>query len=64
MVIPATELDGPDPSVLPDTVQIQTCLTHDYREELAELVEILNDPSLFGGKIKANVVPQLRNPEG
>jgi hypothetical protein len=57
VVIPITELDGPDPSVLPDTVQIQTCLTHDYREELAELVEIMNDPSLFGGKIKANVVP-------
>ncbi|NLL12308.1 MAG: hypothetical protein GX267_02780 [Fibrobacter sp.] len=64
VVIPATELDGPDPSVLPDTVQIQTCLTHDYREELAELVEILNDPSLFGGKIKVNVVPNAEIRKG
>ncbi len=57
VVIPTTEFDGPDRSVLPDTIQIQTCLSHDYREELAELVEIMNDPSLFGGKIKVNVVP-------
>lgn len=56
VVIPNTELDGPDNSVLPDTVQIQTCLSHDYREELADMVEIMNDPSLFGGKIKVNAV--------
>lgn len=64
VVIPATEFDGPDPSVLPDTVQIQTCLSHDYREELAELVEIMNDPSLFGGKIKVNVVPNAEIQKG
>ncbi len=64
VVIPSTEFDGPDPSVLPDTVQIQTCLTHDYREELAELVEIMNDPSLFGGKIKVNVVPNAEIQKG
>lgn len=64
VVIPATEFDGPDPSVLTDTVQIQTCLSHDYREELAELVEIMNDPSLFGGKIKVNVVPNAEIQKG
>jgi hypothetical protein len=64
IVIPTTEFDGPDPSVLPDTVQIQTCLSHDYREELAELVEIMNDPSLFGGKIKVNVVPNAEIQKG
>lgn len=56
VVIPTKELDGPDRSVLPDTVQIQTCLSHDFREELAEMVEIMNDPGLFGGKIKVNAV--------
>lgn len=56
VVVPNKDLDGPDRSVLPDTVRIQTCLSHDFREELAELVEIMNDPTLFGGKIKVNAV--------
>ena len=56
IVSPLAEKDGPDISVLPDTVRIQTCLNHDFREELADLVEIFNDPSLFGGKIKVNAV--------
>jgi len=56
IVTPLKEKDTPDLSVLPDTVRIQTCLNHDFREELADLVEILNDPGLFGGKIKVNAV--------
>ncbi len=64
VVIPVTELDGPDASVLPDTVQIQTCLSHDFREELAEMVEIMNDPTLFGGKIKVNAVPNAEIQKG
>jgi hypothetical protein len=56
IVLPAKEHDGPDVSVLPDTVRIQTCLNFDFREELAELVEVMNDPGLFNGKIKVNAV--------
>jgi hypothetical protein len=56
IVIPPTDHGTPDLSVLRDTVRIQTCVNADFREELAELVEILNDPAVTGGKIKASAV--------
>jgi hypothetical protein len=56
VVTPLAAKDGPDPSVLPDTVRIQTCLNYDFREELSDLVEILNDPGMFHGKIKVSAV--------
>ncbi len=56
IITPLTDYGSPDLSVLTDTVRIQTCLTADFREELAELVEILNDPVVTGGKIKVTVV--------
>jgi len=56
IVMPLKDKPEPDLSILPDTVRIQTCLNHDFREELADLVEIMNDPGLFGGKIKVNAV--------
>jgi len=43
-------------AVLPDTVHIQTCLNFGFREEFSELVEIMNDPTLFKGRIKATAV--------
>jgi len=52
IVVPLKEHADADLSVLPDTVRIQTCLNYGYREELSELVEIMNDPAMFGGKIK------------
>jgi hypothetical protein len=56
VVTPLAVKEGPDPSVLPDTVRIQTCLNYDFREELSDIVEILNDPAMFHGKIKASAV--------
>ncbi len=56
VVLPRKTREQPDVSVLPDTVRIQTCLNYGYREELRELVEILNDPTLFNGKIKVTAV--------
>ncbi len=53
LVVQPQPLGAADLSVLPDTVRIQTCLNYGYREELAELVEILNDPSLSQGKLRA-----------
>jgi hypothetical protein len=56
VILPQKEhIDG-DIAALPDTVRIQTCLNYDFREELSELVEILNDPAMFHGKIKAVAV--------
>lgn len=56
IVVPVEREEEPDLSVLSDTVRIQTCLNYDFREELAELVEILNDPSIGRGKIKVTAV--------
>jgi len=56
VVVPLIDTTAPDNSVLPDTIRIQTCVNYQFREELTELVEILNDPDLFGGKIKAQAV--------
>lgn len=56
VVMPLKYHEEPDVSVLPDTVRVQTCLNYGFREELADLVEIFNDPSLFGGKIKVTAV--------
>jgi hypothetical protein len=56
VVTPLIDQGEVDMAVLPDTVRIQTCLNYDFREELSDLVEILNDPALFHGKIKATAV--------
>jgi hypothetical protein len=56
VVNPPKEQTQGDISVLPDTVRIQTCLNYDFREELSDLVEIMNDPAMFHGKIKATAV--------
>jgi hypothetical protein len=56
VVVPPTEhLEG-DLALLPDTVRIQTCLNYDFREELSDLMEIMNDPAMFHGKIKVSAV--------
>ena len=55
-VTPVKEQTEGDIAALPDTVRIQTCLNYDFREELSQLVEILNDPSMFHGKIRATAV--------
>ncbi|NOX90650.1 MAG: hypothetical protein GXO77_16730 [Calditrichaeota bacterium] len=56
IVTPLKENPQPDLSVLPDTVKIVTCLNYGFREELAELVQILNDPEISHKKIKALAV--------
>ncbi len=56
LISPLTDRGTADLSMLPDTVRIKTCLNYDFKEELADLTEILNDPSLFGGRIKVSAV--------
>ena len=56
VIMPQKEQVEGDMTALPDTVRIQTCLNYDFREELSDLVEILNDPAMFHGKIKAVAV--------
>jgi hypothetical protein len=56
VVIPAENDIKTDISILPDTVRIKVCLNFGFREEFRELIEILNDPVLFKGKIRATAV--------
>lgn len=56
IVMPVKTTGTPNLAVLPDTVHIQACLNYGHREEYSELIEILNDPSLFGGKIQVSAV--------
>lgn len=45
-----------DYSALPDTVRIKACLNYGYREELSDLIDILNDPAITKGRVKATAV--------
>ena len=56
IVKPPKEQTEGDLAALTDTVRIQTCINYDFREELSNLVEILNDPAMSHGKIKATAV--------
>jgi hypothetical protein len=56
IVIPGEITGSANLSVLPDTVRIKACLNYGFREEYRELLEILNDPTLFKGKIRASAV--------
>ena len=56
IVVPAEDDLQTDLSILPDTIRIKTCLNFGFREEFREMLEILNDPALFKGKIRATAV--------
>lgn len=56
VVVPAEDDLNSDLSMLPDTIRIKACLNFGFREEFRELLEILNDPVLFKGKIRATAV--------
>lgn len=45
-----------DLSLLPDTVRIKACLNYGNREEYSELIDILNDPAVTKGRVKATAV--------
>jgi hypothetical protein len=56
IVRPLRPTDTADLSILPDSIRIVGSLNYQHREEFGELLEILNDRSLFGGKIRAAAV--------
>lgn len=53
----AAEEITPDLSILPDTVRIKACMNSGFREEYAELINILNDPSITRGRVRVTAVP-------
>ncbi len=56
VVVPTQDETPPNLSLLPDTVRIQTCMNYGFREEHAELIEILNDPTVTRGRVKVRAV--------
>jgi hypothetical protein len=42
--------------ILSDTIRIKACLNFGYREEYSELIDILNDPAVTKGRVKATAV--------
>lgn len=56
IVEPAGDSTLPDLSILPDTIKIKACMNYGFREEYADLIEILNDASLTRGRVKVLAV--------
>jgi hypothetical protein len=56
IVTPPQAAAPPNLSVLPDTLRIKACMNYGFREEYAELIDILNDPSVTKGKVKVLAV--------
>jgi hypothetical protein len=53
---PPAEMMRPDQGMLPDTLKIRACVDFGFREEYAELIEILNDPTVTHGRVRALAV--------
>lgn len=64
IIIPQRDATPPSLSVLPDSITVAVSLDHGHREEFTELVEILNDPSISGRKIRAVAVDNNRIKQG
>ncbi len=56
IVTPPQAAAPPNLAVLPDTIRIKACMNYGFREEYAELIDILNDPSVTKGKVKVLAV--------
>jgi hypothetical protein len=56
IVTPDRQRLAVEPLNLPDTVRIAACMNYGFREEYRDLIEILNDPALFMGKLKVTAV--------
>lgn len=64
IISPLKENTRPDLSILPDSIVVQACINYGSREEYSELLEILNDPNLFSGKIRASAVQNEQLKQG
>ncbi|RMI09014.1 MAG: hypothetical protein D6681_07510 [Calditrichaeota bacterium] len=64
VVVPPRTRGTPNPAVLPDSLRIVACVNYGHREEYEELIEILNDKSLTGGRIHAVAVQNEALKEG
>ena len=56
VVEPLRDATQPNLSILPDTVRVRACMNYGFREEYAEMIDILNDPSVTRGRMKVLAV--------
>ena len=56
IVEPVRDTTPPNMAVLPDTIRIRASVNYGFREELSDLLTILNDPTVTGGRIRALAV--------
>jgi hypothetical protein len=56
IIEPPRQAGAPDLSALRDTVRIKACTNFGFREEYGELIDILNDPAVTRGRVKAMAV--------
>jgi hypothetical protein len=56
ILVPDKSKFQPDLVVLPDTVRLVACQNFGYREEYRDLLEIINDPVVSQGRIRATAV--------
>lgn len=56
IVLPLRDNSAANVSILPDSIRIVANLNFGHREEYSEMIEILNDRSLFQGRIRAAAV--------
>jgi len=56
IVIPPLSEVPANTTVLPDTLRVMACMNYGFREEYAEMIEILNDPGVTRGKVRVRAV--------
>jgi hypothetical protein len=56
IVVPARDETPPNLAVLPDTIRLRASTNYGFREEYADLLAILNDPTVTRGKVRALAV--------
>jgi hypothetical protein len=56
VVEPVSDATPANLALLPDTVRIKACTNFGFREEYADLIDILNDPSVTRGRVKVTAV--------
>lgn len=56
VVTPTVDISPLNTAVLPDTIRIAACMNFGFREEYAELIDVINSPAISKGKLKVTAI--------
>ncbi len=56
VVVPLADTSFSNMGILPDTVRIKAVMNFGFREEYADLIDVLNSPDISKGKIKVSAI--------